>query len=1106
MNLKNFKKRDRRTLSAAFAALMLSAGLLTFDGWIYNFFEKNGAANADKIGKITLLKNDVRYRHETDLTWAPAYNNKKKDVYQGDSIFTGRDSSAVIETTSGEKLSITPNSLVIISEKHDSITLKIFSGSVEAVVSSNKKLLISSNDHVTEISGKGAAVKIDVGIGKKIVLNVLSKEAHVVARDGVKVLRRDDLAEILADGSIDDDVKPNIELIAPSTEKKFKIREDQPVVFNWSSNKKLLRTKIKIGTDSEFKSLVVDSRIDDTIFSAYNLPRDVTLYWQIIAEGGASAVQKFSMVGDKPPIPVSPKPGHQFYFDPTSAPDGTGSSVDLSWEPGSLATKHEVQIADDMGFLTNRQVFKSKFAATLSLGFLPRGEYYWRVRAIDFEGQNWSSPSNFKIGPLPTKFLAAPITQLAENNFFITTKTHGKSSEQISDLKTSEIKKYIEKYPRLRWSSVAKAEHYILQIAKSRKFNSPLVEKKLSDTFYVFKSIEPSQYYWRVKAVSEDYKDGFFTQAQELKISLTPPQTLSQTQINDEVQDIYLLKSTPPPLTLKWNATVFTKFYELEFSESSNFSKPTQFITSDDRKLVKISRPGVFYWRVRSLDKKHVPISQFSNTYTLEYQRVYVDPSKSQNLLAVQPKALDSVIMVGNKNNELAFRWTKPYKHAKYFLQISYDDKFDSVFFSAETKRNYFLYTGDINKKTVYWRVRAEGADFDSGWTIANKFFVTKINAPFSFEQSDLIFAARLSAKDRQHELLAAQKRRVLQLRSPAAMPELQLEVPQFIDPPSNYSLETNIPPDIKLDELRKQPFEKFFSQLRNYPIIRWQKVPAAERYVIEIARDREFTQTVTKSPTWESYFTWDTIRPGRFYYRVQAFNDRDPHSFFSSKQQIDVTVNPPSTTNADTFVEIFDEPQDMWSLPNPFKLSWRPVVFARGYEVEFSENKTFDVVKVFKTKDLSSDIRVSRAGFYYWRVRPLSEHKVGIGPFSDYRSVEVIQTRRQPASVTTLTGLFPIDRTMLFVGRGLMRLPFQWISPSEKSNYELELSTTADFNSVLVSLPSKKNKTVVTKDLPVGKIYWRVRSGATLSAINSFILRREREPYVKQVDASIQK
>ena len=116
MNVQSFEKTDRKILGIALVVLLLSTLLLWQDAWIYRIIQSRHF-KAEKIGEVTVLKNDVRRRFEVALSWLPLSN--KNDVYQGDSVFTGDNSNVEITTISGEVITIAANSLVVINRKKD---------------------------------------------------------------------------------------------------------------------------------------------------------------------------------------------------------------------------------------------------------------------------------------------------------------------------------------------------------------------------------------------------------------------------------------------------------------------------------------------------------------------------------------------------------------------------------------------------------------------------------------------------------------------------------------------------------------------------------------------------------------------------------------------------------------------------------------------------------------------------------------------------------------------------------------------------------------------------------------------------------------------------
>lgn len=1102
MIFKKYEKTDRRILITALILFLLSCVLITNDRWVYEF-TKSDLGDLEQIGEVKQLKNDVRRRHQVAFTWMPVETQNK--VYQGDSIFTGQDSGVVITTRSGEELTIAANSLVVVKTRQDAISLDIGFGSVEGKVGKGKTLRITSNNSLTELAGDDAVVKVDAGAGDKLVLNVLSGEVKIKSPEGERTLRRNDTTEVDVSGHFAASEKSGVQILSPLAESHIRYSQTSPVEFRWRTIRKFKRMKIKVGTDPQLNHVLIDRPVDENSFAAYDLPQDVPLYWQVIAEGAISDVNRFFLVGLNPPNPIYPKIGQHFYYDATLIGAKAGISTQLQWDGGSPAQRYEVHLANNPQF-NNPQILRTK-EKFLTTAILPAGEYYWRVKSIDYPDTRFSEVGTFKIGPEPTQYLALPLADSDTTEFYLQTKLHNRKASEMHSLRRRIARDMIETFPQLKWSAVAGAEKYELQISRNKAFTDLLVNQTVLQNSYAWNRAELGRFYWRIRARSDKYKEGTFSPIREMTVQLGAPQNLAKTQIIDEVPDAALLDAPPPPLELKWNPTVFTESYHVQFANNPKFTNALEFFTDSSSRKVSIHSRGVYYWRVRSLDRKKAPLSPWSQTYAIEFQRVYKDPALSQNLLALSPRQQDSMIVIGSQQSDILFRWTNPYPDAEYTIEISYDVDFKEVAYRRTVKDNKLLFKEPLLSSVVYWRVRAQLGKEVTPWTGANRFLVSYESTPFDFETSEKMASARERARARQAELLAVARARLARLRSPAATVDIQLDTPQITFPYTAMVIESNLDPRVSQKELNKMKFESFFGFVKNYPVFTWDKVTAAERYFIEIARDPQFKNTVIKAPTFNPYYLWDTVRPGQYYWRVQAFNDRYTRSNFSEVKSFRVEVESPVPLSTDQFVEVFDEPKDMWQPPAPFTLRWSPVVFARGYDVEFSETPDFTYSKTYRTDEAEQEFRVARGGLYYWRVRPINENGVGIGPWTATRSVEIIQTQRGPASVRELTGLFPRDRTMIFVGKGLFNMLFAYTAP-DRGKHIIEVSDSPDFSRILARQVGNGELARIKGDFPEGKLYWRVKAGqdtkanvrlpSSVSPVYEFILRKEEKPYLK--------
>jgi hypothetical protein len=1091
ISFKKFDSLDRRILTGAAALVILSTLLNWADGWIFSAVSTN-RTDAKTIGQITKSDNDVRRRREIDFSWIPLAN--KQAVYEGDSIFTGDKSGATIKTESGSEINIAPNSLVVVSLKSNSISLDIGFGSVESRIEKGKTLLISLNNTVTEVTGDGAVVKVDAGEGNKILLNVISGKVNLNTPDGQKSVDRNQGAEINLAGHLKQKTPAKIELIQPIQGQRFKNKENLGVLFKWQTNQDLDRMKIKVATDKNFTNVIADSRVGLNNFTGFNLPSDQTVFWQIQTEIGTSEIGEFVVVGSRPPILVLPKNGQEFYYEPMSSESLLGTNVDLKWTEGSKAKTFGVQVASDPNFTTNLQNHTTKLE-TIQIPMLTRGLYFWRVKSLDFPDNDWSQSATFSVGPAPNRKLPAPVLTQNTVIHFLSTAPHELPAVAMSELNQRQWLKLIENPLTLRWQSVQKAQKYSLQVANDPSFKTIVASTTTTSTNYRWSTATPGLYYFRVRAINSEFADGLFSATQRIEVGVAAPLALSKPLVVDEVPDRKLLNLAPPPLKLKWLPTVFSNQYEIEFSDQSDFQGALRTITSASERLFQVDKPGIFYWRVRALNNKQIPVSEFSGTYTLEFQRMYRNPRDLSNLVAINPKQQDSIIMIGADKSQIDFLWSNPFKGAKYRLELAQSPDFEDVFFTKLINGNQYSYDKTFPSRVVYWRVRAENKDFVSQWTGANRFLITYENKSFSFQESDQLFAARIKAKDRQEKLLALQRRRILELRSPAAA-LVRLDQPQLLDTVENYVLVGNFPRGTPGASLARTEFDNYYAMVTNLPVFKWTYIPATERYFVTIAADPQFRQVIESVPAWDPVFVWEQPRPGKFYYRVQAFNERYERSLPSTTGVINVKTQTPVVTSQDTFVELHDELPSLSLPPSPITLTWTPVIYARNYEILFSDVPDFSSYTTYIATDNFKTIRVPKNGTYYWRVRATNRSGVAISDDSPTRAIEVVSTSRTIASDNTLAGLFPIKRTMVFVGSGLMNLAFHWMKTDQSRPTKIEVATDKDFLNVIATDQSTKTNVMISKVWPAGKLFWRLSNGETKSPTYEFVLRQEKRSY----------
>lgn len=1094
---KSFNASDRKIFTSAAIIFLLAMGMTLSDEWLV-YFSADATKDLQAVGSVESRQNDVRRRFKVEFGWSNL--SQKSTVYQGDTIFTGNNSSTTIRTAKGDEITVAPNSLVVINTKGENISIEIEFGSIEGQIKSNDKIFISSQNTITELNGKNSKVRIDAGEGNSLLLDVLDGEVNINNNGLQKTLNKFDVAEVNSLGGIKDKDFNTLKLVSPLNDQRYRLSSNLFVPFKWESLKAQNRAFLKVATDPDFKNTILKTPMSNSSYVATNLPADRKLYWTVVAEGLSSEVGHFWVLDVKAPQLLSPQQGKHFYYDPDikSTP---GNRIDLTWAGGSPARKYEVQVSKDSKFQRAIQSFiteKNRFETPL----LSQGIYFWRVRGLEFSDSQWSSVQQFKIGPEPSKFILPPAPSLEENILLIT-KSHNLNQEEFSDLPRPKIIEYIENPVIFQWSKVSGAVEYEIEVSRQKDLKNKIIDTKTKDPQFLWALVEPGVYYWRVRSRNEYSYFSSFTKVKKVVVSVQAPRITSKPIYIEEVNDLALMKTSVPPIEISWLPTVFSDTYEVIFSKDLDFKQPIQFLSKQNSKKLQLAEPGIYYWKIRTLSNKGNILSNYSPVNSIEFRRVYKDPRLSENLITLSPKMNDSLLLVGKGESEIVFEWSRPFIQANYELQISTDNSFEKIMFSIQTDKTAYSLKKKLPQGDIFWRVRAKKNDGITDWSTASRMLVSYEGTPYDAETGELILIAKRKAKERQRRIIAAIEKRLSKMRLPAGTSGIQLDSPEIINTDKFITLSGNFDPNIASRQLASQSAEDFYKQVKNPPQIKWTPVIAAERYFIEIAGDEKFNNIIEKQPSFNPYYIWEKARPGRFYVRIQAFNDRYTRSDYSKPQILQLEVEKPKNLSPESIVELMELPREMWAGPSPFKLNWSPRIFAKNYEFEFAEDKNFEYSKLFRVSKAEKEVQVSKSGLFYWRVRPLNSANVGISQWSDTFQVEVAQANRSPASTGEAEGLYPISRTIIQVGKGILDFAF-YLSGGTQTEQLIELSRTAGFDKILTSVPARSSKTLIRleQNIPDGKVYWRVRNKNSLrqpakaSKVYDFTLRREGAAY----------
>jgi uncharacterized protein YkwD len=432
---------------------------------------------------------------------------------------------------------------------------------------------------------------------------------------------------------------------------------------------------VSVNTGTGNGTIRLDLMDDDSIVDGANHP----LGGAGAGNGDFNSGETYSILktAPKPSVPVllTPAPG---------AIVGSLQPV-FDWQDSIPAAHHyQIQISTNVAFtaLVENQtdLLTSTFTASSPL---EHGKlYYWHVRAFNAIGgtSNWSAVRNFKT-PLDAPTLGSP----------------SDGSNLITDR------------PDFDWSDVTGASQYVIQVAVSATFSPLLLNATTNVSSYSANRDLPQNklLYWRVAAKTSSVMGPWSSPAWSFTTGNPATVPILASPANNALVRDY----TP---LLSWNdamAPAGTSFkqYELQLDDDADFSSPTINLTttiSEFQVLTDLASNSKFYWRVRAVNTVGV-VDHFSGWSVLRYFRTVILAPQS---ITVIPNGLRP-----------RFDWDDaigPGAIKNYSIQVSISPSFGTLLVNGVTVNSFYDMLKDLpSGKTVFWRVRVNGANGPSGWS-----------------------------------------------------------------------------------------------------------------------------------------------------------------------------------------------------------------------------------------------------------------------------------------------------------------------------------------------------------------------------------------------------
>jgi hypothetical protein len=713
------------------------------------------------------------------------------------------------------------------------------------------------------------------------------------------------------------------------------------------------------------------------------------------------------------------------------------------WSKLKGATAYHLQVSSHSDFSNNHFNDLIQNDTTITVNLLDYNKrYFWRLRGINLKDTSaWSVVKTFH-----TK-LPAPKLTYPNNN--------------LIGLKLIDS---------LKWESLGEGIKYNIQLSRNSNFTT-----KLIDTFDILANhldlslnSYNTEFFWRVKA----YRKGDTSQWSDTYNFIT---TLNSPQLLSPKNDSLNL---PINFNFKWSSIQDAQSYTLQLSTDNKFDKNIQefvIINKISHDIYNLNYAENYYWRVRAV--RYSDSSEFSSIYKF---------STMLTKLGLKYPKNDTNNVMG----QILFSWDKVSDEAFYQLQISYSEKFDSLYQDVEyIDKNFYTLKNFPNYLKLYWRVRYKLYSKISEWS-ETRFFTTGLNnglqspellSPKNNSINNNISSAFVwqSVKDAKHytiEVAGDMEFSKIIVHQEKILVTSHLyenfeysknyywRVKAFSDIDSSewsltWKMTTNNQPVLKPLTLINPGYDEMQVKIEGNLI--WSEVVNAIRYHLQLSTDQNFIELIIDNTkiNINNFSFSDLSKNTSYFWRVRYFSPDD------SSDWSDIWEFRTETENKLLAPKLRDPNINNVAVPVEGVLAWEEVDDATTYKISISKSQNFypRVINISWHKEL--ELQYSNLDYnttYYWRVAGQNDNASSI--WSDTKSF--LTELKQPN----------LNYPENYADEQSVKGELIWDYAEGATAYSVQISYNNDFDELIVEENSSGNK--LNYNLQDDKMYfWRVKA-----------------------------
>lgn len=148
----------------------------------------------------------------------------------------------------------------------------------------------------------------------------------------------------------------------------------------------------------------------------------------------------------------------------------------------------------------------------------------------------------------------------------------------------------------LRWEPVAGATAYDLQIAKDKKFTDLVLRERVSVAGYRWSELPSIIYYWRVRSIDKEGREGPWSTARTISPEVEPP------KLAGPGRPVKLPCVPSCSLQVAFEPQQVIATYVLEVSTTPDFAQPQRVTTTTSPARAELPGPGVYHYRLSGID------------------------------------------------------------------------------------------------------------------------------------------------------------------------------------------------------------------------------------------------------------------------------------------------------------------------------------------------------------------------------------------------------------------------------------------------------------------------------------------------------------------------